>query len=165
MSLPQCVSALTWFFHAEGATALPLPNDLWAANHWTWEPSITLPLALLALWYLAGSMRRRHLLMLRWRHVAFWSGWLSLSAALVSPLHQLGDALFSAHMLQHEILILIAAPLIAASHPSVTLLYALPRTARRPVGGFVSHIERHPILVFCTGPLAAWVLHAVALWG
>jgi cytochrome c oxidase assembly factor CtaG len=166
MSLPQYVSAATLLFHsAEGETALPLPSDLWAAEHWTWELSITIPLALLAFWYLMGSMRRGNLAMLRWRHVAFWLGWLSLSAALVSPLHQLGDALFSAHMLQHEILILIAAPLIAASHPSATLLYALPRIGRRPVGGFVSRIERHPIVMLCTGPLASWLLHAVALWG
>jgi cytochrome c oxidase assembly factor CtaG len=92
-------------------------------------------------------------------------GWLALAAALISPLHQLGDALFSAHMLQHEILILVAAPLIAASHSSVTLLYALPHRWRRTVGGVVSHIEQHPVMAICTGPLASWVLHAVALWG
>src|SRR5215203_2791476 len=39
-------------------------------------------------------------------------GWLSLAVALVSPIHLLGELLFSMHMTQHEILMLIAAPLI-----------------------------------------------------
>ncbi len=166
MNLPPCVSIAAFFFHSgEGKEVLPTPADLWTARHWTWELSITLPLILWAGWYLAGSVRRGHHILLRWRHAAFWAGWFALAAALVSPLHQLGDSLFSAHMLQHEILILVAAPLIAASHPSVTLLYALPRVARRMVGGLVSRIERHPFAVMCTGPLASWLLHAVALWG
>ncbi|MEZ2346618.1 cytochrome c oxidase assembly protein [Terriglobus sp. RCC_193] len=166
MILPHHIHVAAFFFHpVEGGEALPSPSDLWTLRHWTWELNITIPLVLCAAWYLAGSVRRGRHTMLRWRHAAFWAGWLSLIAALVSPLHQLGDSLFSAHMLQHEILILVAAPLIAASHPSVTLLYALPSAARRTIGGLVSGMERHPILALATGPLASWLLHAVALWG
>lgn len=166
MSLPHYLIVAVCFFHAgESGESLPQPGDLWTLQHWTWERSITLPLALWAVWYLVGSVRRGHRTGLRPRHAAFWLGWLSLAAALISPLHQLGDSLFSAHMLQHEILILVAAPLIAASHSSVTLLYVLPPYARRFVGRRVADIERHPIVAMCTGPLASWLLHAIALWG
>src|SRR5690349_23534862 len=40
-------------------------------------------------------------------------GWLALAAALSNPLDELAETSVSAHMLQHEILILIAAPLLA----------------------------------------------------
>jgi cytochrome c oxidase assembly factor CtaG len=162
------VFALLDAFHTgDGGTeeSLPTPDALWAAQHWTWQLSITIPLILLAAWYLVGSIRRGHLTHLKWRHTAFWIGWLALVFALVSPLHQLGDALFSAHMLQHEILIMVAAPLIAAAHTSVTFLYLLPQGKRRVIGQFISNVESYPALALVTAPLPAWLLHAVALWG
>lgn len=166
MSMPHHLYPVAVLFHVGDITeALPSPRDLWAAKYWTWELTITLPLLVWAAWYLIGSVRRGQQAGPRWRHGAFWIGWFALTTALVSPLHQLGDVLFSAHMVQHEILILIAAPLIAVSHASVTLLYALPRAWRRTVGGMLSRIEHHPVVATITGPLASWILHAVALWG
>ena len=81
------------------------------------KPSIVLPLAILLAVYTAGLFRRGNIETLRWRHASFYAGWLTLALALVSPIHELGEQLFSAHMLQHEILILVSAPLISASHP------------------------------------------------
>lgn len=167
-TMPAISASLLLLLHTvggEGSSSLPSPDDLWAADHWTWEASVTIPLAIFAFWYLLGSIRRRHVSALTWRHVAFWCGWLSLVGALVSPLHQLGDALFSAHMVQHEILILVAAPLIAAAHVSVTLLYAFPPNIRRILGRFVSRVESQTAIAFVTAPLPAWLLHAAALWG
>ena len=40
------------------------------------------------------------------------AGWLTLALALVSPLHPMGEVLFSAHMTQHELLVVVAAPLL-----------------------------------------------------
>jgi len=48
----------------------------------------------------------------RWEAAAFAGGWLALFIALVSPVHAWGRVLFSAHMTQHEILMLVAAPLL-----------------------------------------------------
>lgn len=145
--------------------SLPTPADLWASDHWTWELSIVLPLIVMGVWYFVGSAKRGQFLFLRWRHLSFWLGWLSLVFALVSPLHQLGDVLFSAHMVQHEILILVAAPLIALAHPSVTFLYLFPQSARKKIGQFVIHIDRNPMVALITAPLPAWLLHAATLWG
>ncbi|HEU4565689.1 MAG TPA: cytochrome c oxidase assembly protein, partial [Gemmatimonadaceae bacterium] len=100
----------------------------------------------------------------RWQAAAFWAGWLTLVIALVSPLHPLGEALFSAHMVQHELLMVVAAPLLVLGRPIVPMLWALPIRWRRTVGGWG---KRRVVSVpwrFLTAPLAAFALHGVALW-
>lgn len=143
---------------------LPTPHTLWNWSNWSWELSVTIPLFLFIVWYLVGSVRRGKQPGLARQHLAFAAGWSSLSLALVSPLHRLGDVLFSAHMLQHEFLLLIAAPLFAASHVGVTLLYAFRRASRQPIGAAIARIERIPLLSSVLSPLGAFLLHAAALW-
>src|SRR3569623_2438143 len=104
---------------------------------WSWEPTIILPLALRVVVFIVGALRRGSIGILRWRHASFAVGWLSLVFALDSPIHALGEELFSAHMLQHEILILISAPLVAASHPAATLLWAFAPRHRTRLGSWV----------------------------
>src|SRR5207244_12004045 len=58
--------------------------------------------------------------------VCFAGGWLALFVALVSPLHAWGAALFAAHMTQHEVLMLVAAPLLVLGRPVAPTLRALP---------------------------------------
>ena len=94
----------------------------------------------------------------------FLAGWLSLALALISPLHSLGGVLFSAHMAQHEILMLTAAPLLVLSRPLVPILWGLPLQSRRALGHWsrgdaVQHTWR-----FITRPITAWWVHAGALW-
>src|ERR1700712_1686016 len=48
---------------------------------------------------------------------AFYAGQLSLLIALVSPIDRLSDLLFSAHMTQHEILLVVAPPLVVLGRP------------------------------------------------
>jgi putative membrane protein len=67
-------------------------------------------------------------------------------------------------MLQHEILLLIAAPLIAAAHSGVTLLNTIPRDSRPQVGVWIRRIENVPPLSIIFSPLGAFLLHAAALW-
>ena len=138
-------------------------RSLWSAP-WSWEPSIVLPLAILLLVYTLGAARRSSWKILKWRHTSFFSGWFALALALTSPIHELGEQLFSAHMLQHEILILVSAPLISAAHPAATLLWAFAPSQRVYVGGWIHSVESTRPLRFITLPLAAWLLEAVALW-
>jgi putative membrane protein len=141
-------------------TAAP---SLWSVP-WSWEPGIVVPLGVLLLLYVCGALRRGRLRLLRWRHASFVAGWSTLFLALTSPIHELGEQLFSAHMLQHEILILISAPLISASHPGATLLWAFAPKHRAGIGGWIQRIENSgPVRMF-TAPLNAWILEAVALW-
>src|SRR3954454_9259210 len=102
------------------------PQNVWTA--WSLEPAVVLGLGLTAwlyssgvrrLWRNAGSghgVRRSEALL-------FGLGWASLVVALVSPLHRLGEALFSAHMAQHELLMVVAAPLLVLGRPVVALLW------------------------------------------
>lgn len=142
--------------------AMQAPS-LWSAP-WSWELSIVLPLAAILLVYSIGAWRRGGLQKLVWRHTSFALGWLTLSLALTSPIHELGEQLFSAHMLQHEILILVSAPLISASHPGATCLWAFAPRQRVQLGSWVHHVESSTPIRFLTRPLVAWLLETFALW-
>jgi putative membrane protein len=136
---------------------------------WSFEPwvvaCLALSLALYALgvarlWRRAGAGRGVHAR----RALAFGAGWLVTAAALVSPLDGLGAELFSAHMLQHEMLMVVAAPLFVLGRPLGAFAWALPPEARRRMGAFFHRPGwRVPWLVI-TAPLAAWLIHALALW-
>jgi putative membrane protein len=137
--------------------------SMWS-EPWSWEPQIVLPLAILLALYVAGAIRRGQLYLLRWRHSAFFLGWLSLFLALTSPIHEIGEQLFSAHMLQHEIMILVSAPLIAASHPGATCLWAFAPRGRAGIGAWVHRVEQMRVIRLLTAPLIAWLMEAIALW-
>ena len=112
---------------------------------WTWPLSIVIPLGLLALLYAtglaktAGGAKRRGASIL-----LFAGGWASLLVALDSPIHQLGEQLFWIHMTQHEILVLVSAPLLAFSRPLGILFCALPWALRNLLGAFS---KLHPVRV------------------
>jgi putative membrane protein len=138
-------------------------SSLWSVP-WSWEPAIVVPLAGIIAIYATGAVRRGNLRELFWRHASFAAGWLALFLALTSPIHELGEQLFSAHMLQHEIMILISAPLISASHPGATCLWAFAPRQRAQVGGWVHAVESSGFVRVFTRPLSAWLLETVALW-
>src|SRR5829696_6400488 len=73
-------------------------------------------------WRLARRSRGEHMT----RAACFWSGWVALAAALGPPLHALTPVSFAAHMTQHEIMMLVAAPLLVLARPLGTLLWGLP---------------------------------------
>ncbi len=149
---------------ASGATAGEGASlSVWS-EPWSWEPTIVAPLVLLLGMYGMGAIRRGHLMVLRWRHLSFLTGWGTLAFALTSPIHELGEQLFSAHMLQHEILILISAPLVSAAHPGATCLWAFAPKHRSDLGGWVHRMERTEAVQFLSRPLVAWILEAAALW-
>ena len=132
----------------------------WAA--WEFAPGVVIPLAASALLYSIGSGRQFGIT--RLQRICFWTGWLTLALALMSPLHALGETLFSAHMIQHEFLMLIAAPLLVLSRPLVTLLWALPVRSRRSLGRWSKITPVQSVWLLLTAPPIAWWLHALAIW-
>nr|WP_255429294.1 cytochrome c oxidase assembly protein [Ramlibacter albus] len=96
--------------------------------------------------------------------LAFALGWLALFAALVSPLDWLGGRLFSAHMVQHELLMVVAAPLLVIGRPLAAWSWAMPPGMRRSVGGAFNARPWSAVWRVITDPVAAWALHAIALW-
>lgn len=136
---------------------------------WSFEPWVVLCLAVSGVLYGVGLARL-------WRHAgrghgvtvaqasAFAAGWLTLVVALVTPLDPLGSMLFSAHMVQHELLMLVAAPLLVLGRPLALWAWAMPQRASRAIGRFFHHPAWRVPWLMVTGPLAAWLLHALALW-
>ena len=136
------------------------------SSGWNWSPYISVPLFLTALMYFVGLLRMRHRgAQLRPISIlCFFGGWLSLFLALDSPVHEISEQLFWVHMTQHEILMLISAPLLMLSQPAALFLWSLPERWRSRVAniGKLRLVERAWLLI--SAPLAAWTLHALALW-
>jgi len=101
----------------------------------------------------------------RARVCAFTLGWLASVAALLSPIDPLGGQLFSAHMVQHEILMLIAAPLLVVGRPIGAFLWGLPPAWRRHAWQTCRRSGVQGFVRWLTGPATAWLVHAIALWG
>lgn len=137
------------------------PHDLWSA--WTFDPGVVIPLAIAALLYLRGARTSRGITVRQ--QAFFWSGWTVLALSLISPLHPLGEVLFSAHMAQHELLMAVAAPLLVLSRPLVAFLWGLPFEWRRKVGAWSKTRPVERTWTWLTNPVTAWVLQAAALWG
>ena len=129
---------------------------------WEFDPGVIVALACFALLYAQGSRRQR--ISSPREKICFWCGWVALVLALVSPLHPLGQVLFSAHMVQHEILMIVAAPLFVLSRPLVTFLWAFPFEWRRKLGLWAKTNYVHHSWMFLTDPFTAWWLHAAAIW-
>jgi putative membrane protein len=136
------------------------PHDLWTA--WKLEPGAMIPLVLAALLYARGARPSRGIS--RLQSLYFWCGLAILALALISPLHPLGEVLFSAHMAQHEILMLAAAPLLALSRPLLPFLWGIPPAWRRGVGHWSKTAAVQKVWHAITRPLSAWWIHAIALW-
>lgn len=143
------------------------------ARTWSFEPTVVVLLALSGwlywrgvrrLWREPGSAAGRRLGVRAWEAWCFAGGWFALFVALVSPLHAWGRVLFSAHMTQHEVLMLVAAPLLVMGRPLVPLLRALPVGWARAVGNLGRARWWQMVWRVVTNPLVAWAMHAVALW-
>lgn len=76
---------------------------------WTWYPSVVIGFSIWTILYMLAN-RGRHTPFLQ--QIAFHLGTFAGLLALVSPLDELGDEyLFSAHMVQHLLLMFVTAPL------------------------------------------------------
>lgn len=135
-------------------------------HHLGWKPDVFAAASLLmtAAWYAFGVWRlsRRGGLahLPRLEIVSFTAAWCLLAIALLSPLATRAEWLFSAHMTQHELLMLVAAPLLAIGRPLVPMLWAIPERWRRTTTS--PPISR--VITILTTPLVVFSLHAVALW-
>jgi putative membrane protein len=82
------------------------------------------------------------------------AGGLVVAAALLSPLDRLAATLFSAHMVQHTLLTVVAAPLLALARPLAVVAAALPPRSA----------AARALLRWQPGPAVAWAAHGLALW-
>jgi len=100
------------------------------------------------------------------RHSAalFAAAWLCALLPVLSPLHALGHSVFWLHMLEHELLILIAAPLFVLARPGPIFLWALPQRTREVVQSWLVAPATRAFWAGLTQPTVAVILHAATLW-
>jgi putative membrane protein len=139
------------------------------APGWSFDPWVLAPLLLGGLLFALGWSRLRARsgagrgLALR-RGLAFTAGWLVLAGAVCSPLHEAGGRSFAAHMLEHELIMLAAAPLLVWSRPLAAMIWAFPAEGRQAWGA----LARAPLLAGLwrglADPVSATLLQAAVLW-
>ncbi|TIT96480.1 MAG: cytochrome c oxidase assembly protein, partial [Mesorhizobium sp.] len=138
------------------------------ADGWSLSAVTIIPLGIALLLYAAGVARLwRRAGMGRgvtwWRLACFATGWALLVVALMSPLHELGERLFTAHMVEHEVLMVVAAPSLVLSRPLGVMLWAFPPAVRRSLAS----ARWWPLRSAWRGlpePASATILHGLALW-
>ncbi len=135
---------------------------------WNWNPWILASLALAVFGYVLGLLHLnsdvRARLFGRLRYVAFAAGIVTLFSALISPFDALDDQLFSAHMVQHLVLLMIAPPLLIFGRPALACLWAFPLPARRVIGRvWIRSGLKHAVHVLMS-PIFVWLLCSAALW-
>jgi putative membrane protein len=132
---------------------------------WPIEPWVLLGVEVTAILYLWGGRPRAFS---HWRAAAFWIGLAVIVLALDTPLEALARQLFWAHMTQHLLLIMVAAPLLVVASPWLRIWRGIPLSIRRPVA---KTIVRSPALAaprrlfsWLAGPGPAFILSAASLW-
>jgi putative membrane protein len=141
----------------------PAPHDLWSA--WDLHPVLLGGLLLAAWTYHRGQSRGPKRPADRWRARCFTAALVALGLALLSPLDGLSSALASAHMVQHLLLLVVAAPLLALSAPSSAILRGSPLAVRRASGRWRRRLGlTHGNLGALRHPAAVWLLSVGMLW-
>ena len=139
------------------------------ALSWGAEPWVLFLLALALILYAIGLRRlwprsRQSRGPLKRRAAWFGAGWLALALALASPLDSAGSFSFAAHMIQHEFLMIVAAPMLVLGRPLGIWVWSLPPAWRRRSGAATRNAAVSAAWDTLTRPLNAWLLHFAALW-
>lgn len=141
-----------------------------ATNAAAWEDGLALLLVGTAaaiysagiwrLWHRAGTGRGVRV----WQAVCFAAGCGLLVLPFASALHDLADVLFAAHMIEHELLVITAAPLLAVSRPYGAFAWGIASSWRRRWSGLVRTAAFGTFGAFISRPGVAAFLHGAALW-
>jgi cytochrome c oxidase assembly factor CtaG len=142
------------------------------------EPGVLAAVVVAAAWYGLGLRQGRLRLVGRrrrsretiWRAAALALALVTILVALDSPLERAADSWFWAHMLQHVLLMMVAAPLIVVAAPWMAFWRAFSLRFRRPVARTVVKSPRLAWLrvsfVWIASPVVAWILFNadLAVW-
>jgi putative membrane protein len=135
---------------------------------WTFDGWVVGPLLIVLAAFVIGYARLRGRASqppLSTRQIAlFIAGWCVLAGALVSPLHGAGERSFAAHMFEHELLMLVAAPLLVAARVQGVMLWMLPHAPRLGLARFFQTRPLARTWHGLTDPVVATALQAAALW-
>lgn len=144
---------------------------------WDWRVEIIAVLAVAGTLYTIGWWRLRKRTSKRqghnrwharavWRPIAYISGLLILGIALMSPIDVLASQLFTFHMVQHVLLVMVIPPLLLLANPLPFSLWGLPKSARSQAGGLLR--RKSPFrrgLKRLTGAGLVWMAFVIVYWG
>ena len=150
---------------AHGPVPLEPPTAGSLLLGWSFEPLPTLGIAVAVGWWL-WAVRRVNTVhpanpVPRRRTVAFLGGMTALAFALVSGIARYDTSLFSVHMVQHVLLMLVAAPLLALAAP-ITLVLRLSSSETRH--RWLLPVLHSRIVRFMAHPVTAWLMFATMMW-
>jgi putative copper resistance protein D len=136
-----------------------------AFTSWEFAPVVTAGLSVFAVLYLWGMarVRRRHPTR-PWplmRAISFFGGLATIAIATESSIGAYDDVLFSVHMVQHLLLIMVAPPLLIAGRPIVLLLHA----SRNPLHRWTKAVIRSRVVTALTCPPVAAVIYTATIVG
>lgn len=145
--------------------ALPPPTVGAVLFGWSFDPLVWLPTIGAAVLYLVAVRRvgtAHPASPVPLRHVAaFLGGLAAILVALQSGIERYDTVLFSVHMVQHILLILVAAPLIALGAPITLLLRVARPSVRARLILPVLHSRLVRVLSF---PVVAWSVFTAVMW-
>lgn len=146
--------------------AQPKPTFPAVLGRWEIAPLFMVSLVIAVWLYVAGVMRvnRQHpdSKVPRKRHVCFGIGVGALVIALISPLGAYDDTLFSLHMVQHLLIMDVAAPFLLLAAPLTLILRASTPSFRKRI---VLPILHSRVVRAVSFPVVAWFVYAAVLWG
>ena len=98
-----------------------------------WDFLAIVLLLAIAVLYVSGSLRvaARGAVHPRRERICFWAGWATLLVCILPPLDALALQTFSAHMAQHELMMLLGAPLLIGVRPLSTCLWGFTASPPR----------------------------------
>ncbi len=136
---------------------------------WSFEPEVVMGIALAGGLYARGWLRLRRRgrggrILKPWRAWCFGGGLLAVAVALLSPIATFDSLFMFMHMIQHLLLVMIAAPLIWLGAPLLPMLWAFSRGNRRRLGRLLhpSH-PIHRVFHFLTRPGIALPIFVVVI--
>lgn len=149
---------------------------------WAWRADVVLVLASAGTIYTIGWRRlrnprqeyssRRGQQRHRWhlatggRLAAYLVGLAVVALALMSPVDVLGDLLFSVHMIQHLLLVMLAPPLLLIANPLPFFLWGLPVGVRRRVARLLNRKSAFRRgLRSLTPPGLVWIIFVAVFLG
>ena len=150
---------------AHGPVPAGPPTFATLALDWHAEPLVAIPLLALALgWlWLVRRIARQHpdSPVPAIRTAAFFGGLVAIAIALMSGIERYDTTLFSVHMVQHIMLLLVAAPLLALAAPITQLLRAASPGVRSRL--LLPVLHSTPVAVLAN-PVVAWLTFGLVLW-
>jgi len=135
--------------------------------HWHWRWDVVSVLLVFGTIYSRGWLRLRKIAGVTklFQPVFYGLALGAIGCALVSPLDDLASYLLIAHMVQHELLMMIAPPLILLANPLPTLLWGLGENLRSQISRLLTRDSIIRQVVNFQGRMpVAWSLYVVNLW-